>query len=125
MHYSFAILFAQLGAYAVALFIAVVCFVVVVTRSAIPTTREASTRTLRAGLLGGLVFTSSPFWWVLYPLLGAQNFIVNGNRYLQTNVFGSSQWYPYWLPDFFFGFTVAVVIVYFGRKWSSQRAQTA
>jgi hypothetical protein len=124
MHHSFAIFIGILGAYAILLLLAIICFLVVVIRTAMPATRDGSIRYLKVGLLGGLVFTSSTFWWFAVPLVGTTNFIFTGNQYLQSNVFGWSKWYPHWLPDFLFGFMLAVGAIALFRKLKSKSGRS-
>jgi hypothetical protein len=72
--------------------------------------------TLKAGLVGGLLLTSSPFWWFASWIVERQSFLATGSEFLQRNVFGWSKWYPYWIPNFLIGFMVAVVALTIFRR---------
>lgn len=75
---------------------------------------------VRAALIGGLLFTSSPFWMLLWPLVG------QWHRYLPSSLFemflpflGALRFKLSWLPQFVIGYAV---FGYFYERWRATAA---
>ena len=82
--------------------------------------RAAAWPAVRAALIGGLLFTSSPFWTLLWPLVD------QWHRYLPSSLFemflpflGSLRFKLSWLPHFVFGYAV---FGYFYKRWGATEA---
>jgi hypothetical protein len=108
MQRTIAAIYAVSAFYLVLVAIGIVVLLVVLWRLFAPRSRASAVDELKIGLLGGLIVTSSPFWWLALPLLGAQSMFVRVPDLIHSGVFGWSRYFPGWLPNFLIGFWMFV-----------------
>jgi len=109
MHKSYAIFYSQVGLFALVVALALLVTLVVAIRAVRSKSRERGISELKMGLVGGLFFTSSPFYTLVYGLFGINysSFLTIRDKFL--SFIGMPRHTFSWWPYFLIGFGVSAV----------------
>jgi len=109
MHKSYAIFYSQVGLFALVVVLALLATFVVAIRAVRSKSRERGISELKMGLVGGLFFTSSPFYTLVYGLFGINysSFLTIRDTFL--SFLGMPRHTFSWWPYFLIGFGVSAV----------------
>ena len=109
MHKSYAIFYSQVGLFALVVVLALIATLVVAIRAVRSKSRERGIAELKMGLVGGLFFTSSPFYTLVYGLSGISysGFLSIRDSFL--SFLGMPRHIFSWWPYFLIGFGVSAV----------------